>query len=125
MIKVENDYETVTFEQPFHSQVYQNQLEVLSDYYTRPTEQKVNESTTLNKPEKEQVSCSSTNHIYQNIPKEPPREKNWTIPFLLESPKSKKFQPPDLETDFLLDSGAESNILTFQPGMKSKFCIQN
>ena len=53
----------------------------------------------------------TTNHIYQNVQKEPPREKIWTIPFLLESPKSKEFQPPDLEIDFLIDSGAESNII--------------
>ena len=33
------------------------------------------------------------------------------IPFLLESPRSKQFQPPDLEIDFLIDSGAESNII--------------
>ena len=31
--------------------------------------------------------------------------------FLLESPKSKEFQPPDLEIDFLIDSGAESNVI--------------
>ena len=53
----------------------------------------------------------TTSHIYQNVQKEPPREKIWTIPFLLESPKSKEFQPPDLEIDFLIDSGAESNII--------------
>ena len=52
-----------------------------------------------------------TNHIYQNIHKEQPKEKIWTIPFLLESPRSKEFQPPDLEIDFLIDSGAESNIV--------------
>ena len=34
-----------------------------------------------------------------------------TIPFLLESPKSKEFQLPDLEIDFLIDSGAESSII--------------
>ena len=28
----------------------------------------------------------------------------------MESPKSEQFQPPDLEIDFLIDSGAESNI---------------
>ena len=32
------------------------------------------------------------------------------MPNLLESPRSKEFQPPDLEIDFLIDSGAESNI---------------
>ena len=69
MIKVENDYETVTYEQPFHSHVYENQLELPLDYYTRtrsnniPIEQKVKEATTLHEPEKEQVPCSSTNHI--------------------------------------------------------------
>ena len=39
------------------------------------------------------------------------KEKIWTIPFLLESPRNKEFQPPDLEIDFLIDSGAESNII--------------
>ena len=117
MIEVENDYETVTYEQPFHSHIYENQLELLLDYHTRPRnsnipiEQIVNDVTTLHEPEKEQVPSSSTNHIYQNIPKETPKEKIWTIPFVLESPKSKEFQPPDLETDFLIDSGAESNII--------------
>ena len=43
--------------------------------------------------------------------KEQQREKIWTIPFPLESPRSKEFQPPDLEIDFLIDSGAESNII--------------
>ena len=47
----------------------------------------------------------------KNIQKEQPREKIWTIPFLLESPKSKEFHSPDLEIDFLIDSGAESNVI--------------
>ena len=107
MIEVENDYETVTYEQPFHSHVYENQLELLLDYYSRPRSSKipikqiVNDITTFYEPEKEQVPCSSTNHFYQNIPKKPPNEKTWTIPFLLESPKSKEFQSPDLVIDFL------------------------
>ena len=114
MIKVENDYETVTYEQPFHSHVYENQLELLLKYYTRPRsnsipiEQEANDATTLHEPENEQVPCSSTNHIYQNIPKEP---KIWTTIFLLESPKSKELRPPDIEIDFLIDSGAESNSI--------------
>ena len=117
MIEVENYYETVTYEQPFHSHVCENQIKFLLDYYNRPRsnnipiEQEVNEATTLHEPEKEQAPCYSTNHIYQNIPKEPPREKICTNPFLLESPKSKDFQTPDLEIDFLIDSGAESNII--------------
>ena len=51
MIKVENDYETVIYEQPFHSHVYENHLELFLDYHTRPRnnnipiEQIVNEET--------------------------------------------------------------------------------
>ena len=36
MIKVENIYETVTYEQPFHSHIYGNHFELLLDYHTRP-----------------------------------------------------------------------------------------
>ena len=39
------------------------------------------------------------------------KEKIWTTPLLLESPKSKQLQTPDLEIDFLIDSRAESNII--------------
>ena len=80
MIEVENDYETVTYEQPFLSPVYENQLELLLDYYNRPggvnrpIDQEVNEAT-LQEPEKEQAPCSSIHHIQQNVPKEPAREK--------------------------------------------------
>ena len=114
MITVENDYEPIVYEQTFSSHIYENQSELLQDYYTRPirndvsVEQNVNEINTVVHNEKQR---SKTNHIYQNIQKEQPREKLWTIPFLLESPKSKVFQPPDLEIDFLIDSGAESNII--------------
>ena len=52
--------------------------------------------------------------------KEQPREKNWTIPFLLESPRNKEFQPPDLEIDFLIDSGAESNIINIPTWNENK-----
>ena len=94
MIEVENGYETVTYEQLFHSHVYENQLELFLNCHTRPRsnnnpiDQIVNEVTTLHEPEKKQVPCSSTTHIYQNIPKEPPKEKVWTIPFFFR--KSKK-----------------------------------
>ena len=117
MIKVENDYEPVIYEQPFSSHIYENQSELLHNYYIKPvhstpTTQKTNEINTTNQPnENEKTKCLNTNHIYQNIQKEQPKEKIWTIPFLLESPRSKEFQPPDLEIDFLIDSGAESNII--------------
>ena len=94
MITLENDYEPIVYEQPFSSHVYENQSELLQDLYTIPirndvsVEQNVNEINTVVNKEKQ---CSSTNHIYQNIQKEQPREKIWTIPFVLESPKSKKF----------------------------------
>ena len=117
MITAENDYEPITYEQPFTSHIYENPLELVQNFYTRPisnnvpVEQDVNETNTVIKPEKDEVQSSSTNHIYQKIQKKQPREKVWTIPFLLESPKSKEFQPTDLEIDFLIDSEAESNII--------------
>ena len=103
MIVIENDYKTLKYEQPFHSHVYENQLELLLDCYNRPRsntipiEQEVNEAKTLHESEKEQVPCSSTSHIYQNVPKEPPIEKKWTILFLLESPKVKHFNHQTLK----------------------------
>ena len=117
MIKVENDYESVIYEQPFPSHIYENQSEFLQNYYTTPinstpTTQETNEINTTNQTNKNtKTKCLNTNHIYQNIQKEQPKEKIWTIPFLLESPRNKEFQPPDLEIDFLIDSGAESNII--------------
>ena len=59
MIEVENDYETVTYEQPFHSHVYENQLELLLNYYTRtrsnniPKERKANEQRHYTKLKKD------------------------------------------------------------------------
>ena len=123
MITVENEYEPFIYEQLFNSHIHENQLELLQNYYTRtisnnvPVTQEVNKINTVIKPEKDEIQCSSTNHIYQNIP----RENIWTFPFLLESPKSKKFQPPDLEIDFLIDSGTESNIINIPTWNQIKF----
>ena len=117
MITVENDYESIIYEQFFTSHKYENQLELLHDYYIEPinttqTAQEINETNTVNKPDKkDKTKCLNTNHIYQNIQKEQPREKICTIPFLLESPRNKEFRPPDLEIDFWIDLGAESNII--------------
>ena len=117
MITVENDYEPIIYEQPFTSHIYENQLELLHNYYIEPinttqTAQEINENNTVHEPdEKDKTKFLNTNHIYQIIQKEQTREKIWTIPFLLESPRNKEFQPPDLEIDFLIDSGAESNII--------------
>ena len=81
-------------------------MELLQDYYNSPASnnipviQEVNENNTLIKPEKDQVPSSSTNHIYQNIQKKSPKEKNLNNSISLRKSKSKEFQPPDLETDF-------------------------
>ena len=107
MITVENDYEPIIYEQPFSSHIYENQLELLQNYYTTPINnntqpiQELNEINTVIKPDKiDEVQRSNAKHVYQNIQKEQPRKKIWTIPLLLESPRSKNFQPPDLEIDF-------------------------
>ena len=104
MITVRNDYEPIIYEQPFTWHIYENQLESLHNYYIGP----INNTQTTHK--KDETQCSNTKHIYQNIQKEQPREKIWTNSFLLESPRNKEFQPPDLEIGFLIDSGAESII---------------
>ena len=36
MIHVENDYETIIYEQPIHWHIYQNPAHFLFNYYTRP-----------------------------------------------------------------------------------------
>ena len=56
MITVENDYEPIIYEQPFTSHIYENQLELLHNYYIGPTNttqtaQEVNEINTVIKPD--------------------------------------------------------------------------
>ena len=71
MISVENYYEFITYEQPFSSLIYENQLELLNNYYMGPIgndtqiTQELNKINTEISPNKEQ--SSTTNHIYQNI----------------------------------------------------------
>ena len=36
MISVEHDYESITHEQPSSSDIYENQLELLTNYYVEP-----------------------------------------------------------------------------------------
>ena len=82
MITVENDYEPIIYEQP-HLHIYENQLELLQNYYTRPIsnnvpfKQEVNEIHTVIKPEKNELQCSSTNLNYQNIQKTTTNRKNF------------------------------------------------
>ena len=81
MITVENDYEPIIYEQPFTSHIYENQLELLHNYYIEPitttqTAQEINKINTVNKPdENDKTKCLNTKHIYQKIQKEQPREK--------------------------------------------------
>ena len=69
MITVENDYEPIIYEQPFTSHAYENQLELLQNYYITPIgknvplEQEVNRINTVIKTEKDEVQSSNTNHI--------------------------------------------------------------
>ena len=57
MTTVENDYEPIVYEQPFSSHIYENQLELLHNYYTTPinndtrTTQEVSEYNTVIKPD--------------------------------------------------------------------------
>ena len=61
MITVENAYEPIIYEQPFSPHIYENQLELLHNYYTRPinktrTTQEVNEINTVVKPDRKRRS---------------------------------------------------------------------
>ena len=69
MISVKNDYESITYEEPFSSNIYENQLELLNKYYLGPISnntqatQEVNKTNTENLPDKDNVQSSTTNHI--------------------------------------------------------------
>ena len=93
MITVENDYESVTYEEPFSSHIYENQIELLNNYYLGPNNnptqinqksQKIDTETPLNENE---IKNITTNHIYQNVQKEPPREKNMDNSISFRKPK--------------------------------------
>ena len=80
MIEVENDYQPVLNEHFFYSHIYKNQMELPHNYYIRPTNnnkavvQEDNEINTLIQPEKDQIPCSRTSQMYQNIQKQLPKE---------------------------------------------------
>ena len=81
MITIEKNYEPIIYEKLFTSHIYDNQLELLNNYYiglidNTQTTQEVNGINTVIKPDKkDETQCSNTKHIYQNIQKEQPREK--------------------------------------------------
>ena len=93
MRKVENDYESVIYEQPFPSHIYENQSEFLQNYYTTPinstpTTQETNEINTTDQTNKNtKTKCLNTNHIYQNIQKETTQRKNLDNTISLRKPK--------------------------------------
>ena len=71
--------------------------------------------------EEKSTECSNTNNIYQKIPKEThSQKKNMDNPTFLESPKSKQLQTLDHEMDFLVDSGAELNIINIPTWIEIK-----
>ena len=82
MITGKNDYEPIIYEQPFTSHIYENQLELLHNYYIEPinnntqTTQEVSEINTVIKPDKkDETQCSNTKHIYQNVQKKTTKRK--------------------------------------------------
>ena len=66
MIEFKNDYEPIIYEQPFTSHIYENQLELLHNYYIEPinttqTAQQINEINTASKPnENDKTKCLNT-----------------------------------------------------------------
>ena len=70
MITVENDYEPIIYEQPFTSHIYENQLELLHNYYIGPidntqTTQEVNKINTVIKPDKKDETQTIFIKIYK------------------------------------------------------------
>ena len=82
MIAVENDYEPIIYEQPFTSHIYENQLELLHNYYIEPinttqTAQEINKINTVNKPnENDRTKCLNTNHLFSKYTKRTTQRKN-------------------------------------------------
>ena len=83
MITVENDYEPIIYEQPFTSQIYENQLELLHNYYIGPnnntqTTQEVNKINTVIKSDKKDESqCSNTKKNLSKYTKKNNQEKKF------------------------------------------------
>ena len=70
MITIENAYEPSIYEQPFTLHIYENQLELLHNYYIRPiikntqTTQEVNEINTVIKPDKKRRNTMLKHETY-------------------------------------------------------------
>ena len=114
MHQIENDYET-----PIESNHYQSN----HNNFQNPD----NIQEIIDYTDQQLKVSSSTNNLYQNASNkiQLPTEKIWTIPLLLESPKNKNFQSLDLATDFLIESGAESNLINLPTWNEMQTYIQN
>ena len=70
MLKVENDYEPIIYEQPIYSRIYQNHDQFLLIYYTRPisynTTKEKTEKIVEEKTEEKPTDCSSTNNFIKH-----------------------------------------------------------
>ena len=68
MISVKNDYESVTYEEPFSSHMYENQLELLNNYYLGPnsndtqTTEEVHKINTENSPDKDKIKSLTSKY---------------------------------------------------------------
>ena len=83
MITVENDYEPIIYDQPFSSHIYENQSELLQDYYTRPIRNDVSieQNTVVNNNAQVQITFTK---IYK---KKTAKRKNLDNPISLRKPK--------------------------------------
>ena len=96
MTTVENDYEPIIYEQPLTSHLYENQMELLHNYYIEPidntqTTQEVNGINTVIKPDKkDETQCSNKKHIYQNLQKRTTKRKNLDNSNSLRKPKKQR-----------------------------------
>ena len=100
ILQIENDYET-----PIESKYYQinrkfNKKSDNTQNITDYAEQELKGSSST-------INITKIQHVNYNHLKKKFRQ----FPLLLESPKSKHFQSPDLELDFLLDTRAELDII--------------
>ena len=80
MITGENDYEPIIHEQPFTSHIYENQLELLHNYYigtidTIQSTQEVNGINTVTKPDKKDETQRSNTKHFNKIYKKNNQEK--------------------------------------------------
>ena len=112
MITVENDYGPVIYEQLFTSHIYENQLELLHNYYIGPTDtiqttQKVNEINPMKKVKHNAQTQIIFIKIYR---KNNPEKKFVQYHFYWKAQETKNFNHQILKL-ILTDSGAESNII--------------